>query len=358
MRVPWILCRASAMHHPAMPTNRRIVVAQTGGPEVLQIVDEPIPAPGPGQSRVETLAADVSFSDVNMRRGKYPGAPRVPFTPGYAMVGIVDERGPGADGPEVGQTVAALTFHGSYSQYLCLPASSLVEVPAGLDPAEAVCLVLNYVAAFQMLHRIAHVAQGQRILVHGAAGGVGTAFLELGRDAGLEIYGTATLAKHDLVSRLGATPIDYQSEDFESSVDRMTGGTGLDAAFDPIGGAHLMRTVRTVRRRGAVVGYGFSAAANRGGNVLLDIASQYVRLMLAALPPQRKRTAFYDIRSLAKKRPDWFREDLVALYGLLAAGRLHPVIAERLPLVDAARAHSLVESAAVQGKVVLLPNTR
>src|SRR5262249_37312796 len=159
------------------------------------------------------------------------GAPQPPFTPGYAMVGVVDHLGPGteASGLAVGQGVAALTFYGSYSQYICAPARELVPMPAGLDPAEAVCLVLNYVAAYQMLHRVAHAMGGERILVHGAAGGVGTAFLELGQLDGLDMYGTASKAKHDLIVRLGATPIDYRSEDFVARIAAMTSGQGVDA---------------------------------------------------------------------------------------------------------------------------------
>jgi NADPH:quinone reductase-like Zn-dependent oxidoreductase len=335
---------------------RHVVVQHTGGPEVLHVVEDELAAPGTGQARVKILAADVSFSDVNLRRGRYPGAPRPPFTPGYAMVGVVDQLGPEAADLAVGQAVAALTFTGSYSQYLSLPAQDLVPVPAAVDPAEAVCLVLNYVAAYQMLHRIAHVARGERILVHGAAGGVGTAFLELGSLAGLTVYGTASQPKHRLVARWGATPIDYHAEDFVARVAALTGGQGVDAAFDPLGSAHLKRSVRAVRRGGSVVGYGYYAAANRGSRIVLDIVSQYLWLILWSLPPQRKHATFYDIRRLAKKHPDWFREDLTALLALLAAGKLHPVIAARLPLEEVVRAHQQVEHAEVEGKLVLIPN--
>ena len=155
---------------------RRVVVQQTGGPEVMQVVEDELPAPNRGEARVRILTADVSLSDVNLRRGRYPGAPRPPFTPGYAMVGEVDSLGPEVSAPALGQRVAALTFYGSYSQYICLPVEELVSAPEGVDPAEAVSLVLSYVSAHQMLHRLARVVRHQRILVHGAAGGVGTAF--------------------------------------------------------------------------------------------------------------------------------------------------------------------------------------
>ena len=335
---------------------RRVVIQRTGGPDVLQLVEEELPVPAIGQALIKIVAADVSFSDVNLRRGRYPGAPRPPFTPGYAMVGVVDKLGPKTSGPAVGQAVAALTFYGSYSQFIVLPVQELVPVPAGVDPAEAVSLVLSYVAAYQMLHRVAHVARTQRILVHGAAGGVGTAFLELGRLAGLEVYGTASKPKHSLVVRLGATPIDYRTEDFVRRIATLTSGVGVEAVFDPMGSAHLKRSVRAVRKGGTVVAYGFYEAANRGSNVVLDVLSQYLRLALWSLPPQRKRVAFYDIRPEKKKHPDWFRADLTTLLGLLAAGSLRPVIAARLPLEDAVRAHQQLERAEVQGKLVLIPN--
>ncbi|MGZ3715628.1 MAG: medium chain dehydrogenase/reductase family protein [Ktedonobacterales bacterium] len=336
---------------------KRVVIEQTGGPEVLRVVEDELPEPGAGQARVKILAADVSFSDVNVRRGRYPGAPKPPFTPGYAMVGVVDELGPDTSGLAVGQPVAALTFYGSYSRYICLPVGKLVSMPAGLDPAEAACLVLNYVAAYQMLHRMAHVAPGERILVHGAAGGMGTALLELGQLAGLTVYGTASKPKHDVVARLGATPIDYQSEDFVARIAALTGGKGVDAAFDPMGSEHLKQSARAVRTGGTVVAYGFYTAANRGSNVVLDVLAQYLRLTLWSLPPNRKHAAFYDIRPMAEKHPDWFRADLTALLELLAAGKLHPVIAARLPLKEVAYAHRQVEHAAVQGKLVLIPNS-
>ena len=335
---------------------RHVVVQRTGGPEVMRLVEDDLPVPSAGQARVRILAADVSFSDTLLRRGRYPGAPRAPFTPGYAITGVVDLLGPETAASAVGQVVAALTFHGGYSQYICLPVRELVPVPAAVDPAEAVSLVLSYVTAYQMLHRVAHVRRGERILAHGAAGGVGTAILELGGLSSLTMYGTASKRKHGVVARLGATPIDYQTEDFVARIAALT-NDGVDAAFDPMGFAHLKRSARAVRKGGTVVAYGFYAAANRGrGGVLLDVLLQYARLALWSLPPNRKRGAFYDLRTLKKRHPNWFREDLAALLDLLAAGKLRPVIAARLPLDEAVRAHQQLERGEVQGRLVLIPN--
>ena len=268
----------------------RVIVSQTGGPGVMQLIEEELPVPGPGQVRIKVLAADVSFSDVNIRRGRYPGGPKPPFTPGYAMVGVVDQVGPDISAPEPGERVAALMFYGSYAQYICLPPRELVPAPSQVDVAEAVSLVMNYVAAYQMLHRIAHMTRGQAALVHGAAGGVGTAFLELAQIGGLESYGTASKAKHQLVTRLGATPIDYRTEDFVKRIAALTGGAGVDAVFDPIGAAHLKLSVRAVRNGGTVVAFGFYEAANRGGHRLAGCpgAIPVAHALVAAATPQAR----------------------------------------------------------------------
>jgi NADPH:quinone reductase-like Zn-dependent oxidoreductase len=252
--------------------------------------------------------------------------------------------------------VAALTFYGSYSQYIVLPVLELFPVPEEVDPAEAVTVAFNYVAAYQMLHRVAHVERGWRILIHGAGGGLGTAFLELGHLAGLEMYGTASKAKHALVSRLGAMPIDYHAEDFAGRARALTGGVGVDAVFDPMGSAHLKLSARAVRNGGTIVAFGYYQAANRGTGALRDILSQYLRLWLWSLPPGRKHVAFYDTRPTKRKHPDWYRDDLARLFALLAAGTLKPAIAARLPLEEAVIAHRKLEQAKVQGKLVLTPN--
>lgn len=163
-----------------------------------------------------------------MRYGMYPGTPPLPFAPAYDVVGVVDQVGEGVSGFGLGQTVAALTVTGGYARYACVPEEKLVPVPPGLDPAEAVSLVLSYVTAYQMLHRLARVRSKERILVHGAAGGVGTALLQLGSVAGLDLYGTESRAKHEHLTRWGAVPIEKnrpaRRSDFTPSLPWPKGG--------------------------------------------------------------------------------------------------------------------------------------
>src|SRR5690348_12446904 len=191
--------------------HTRIIVTRYGGPDALQVIEQECPAPMLGEVRVKVLAAGVSLPDVLAREGVHPETPRVPYTPGWDLVGIVDQIGRGVSGLELGQAVAAMPISGCYAEYVCLPQRKLIPVPSGLDPAEAVALVLNYITAYQMLHRSAKVKPGQRVLIHGASGGVGTAFLQLGRLAGTEMYGTCSVQAAEVVKELGATAIDYRN---------------------------------------------------------------------------------------------------------------------------------------------------
>src|SRR5437870_7726581 len=191
--------------------HTRIIVTHYGGPDALQVLEEECPEPKDGEVRVRVLAAGVSLPDLLTREGVHPEAPRLPFTPGWDLVGLVDRLGAGISGIEPGQIVAALPISGAYAEFVCLPQRELVPVPSGLDAAEAVSLVLNYITAYQMMHRSAQVRPGQTVLIHAAAGGVGSALLQLGRLAGLKMYGTCSSKNASAVSELGAIPIDYQS---------------------------------------------------------------------------------------------------------------------------------------------------
>jgi NADPH2:quinone reductase len=336
---------------------RRAVVTRRGGPEVLRIVEEAVREPGPGEARIRTLAAGVSFADIFMREGFHPESifRRHPFTPGWDIVGRVDAIGTGVSTVRPGEIVAALPIVGGYSEIAYLPERELVPVPSGLDPAEAVSLILNYVTAYQMLHRTARVERRQAILVHSAAGGVGTALLELGRLADLEMYGTASQAKHGAVRDLGAVPIDYKQRDFVD-VMRELRPDGVDAVFDGIGGAHLARSLRTLRRGGRLVVYGLGSTVTAGRQTTSAIVTSSLGWIWAFsfnLIPGHKRVSLYSIQMLKRRRPSWFREDLEQLLSLLSEGRIRPVVTGRFPLHEAARAQEILAAGSTVGKLVL-----
>jgi NADPH2:quinone reductase len=342
--------------------HTRIVVTHYGGPDTLRVVEEECPEPKDGEVRVRVLAAGVSLPDIMAREGVHPETPAVPFTPGWDLVGVVDRLGGGVSGIEPGQVVAAMPIHGAYAEFVCLPQGELVPVPSGLDAAEAVSLVLNYITAYQMMHRSAKVRPRQRALVHGAAGGVGTALLQLGRLAELETYGTCSSRGAQAVSDLGGTPIDYKHQDFVEEVRRLT-GDGVDVVFDPIGGAHLWHSRKALRRGGKVVGYGLRTslrgeglASGRPGRRQRFGGTAVFGLYVAGgwLLPGRKRVVPYSIQTLKRLRPAWFRQDLVALFGLLERQEVKPLVARRVPLAEARRAHELLGKGGVVGKIVLV----
>jgi NADPH:quinone reductase-like Zn-dependent oxidoreductase len=334
----------------------RVVVTRHGGPDVLQMVEEDLPEPQAGQVRVKVLAAGVSAYDLMFRRAAWlPGTPPVPFTLGTDVVGVVDKLGQGVSTVEPGQMVAGATFSldslGGYTESICLPESDLVPAPSGVDPAEAVCVVINYLTAHMALHRVANVRSGERVLIHGAAGGVGTALLQLGKLAGLEMYGTASKHNHEFVSALGATPIDYRTENFVKRIRALTGG-GADVVFDPIGGARqVWRSHRAVRKGGRLVWFGVAATKKRGLGV---IPFTLLMVGLLKLAPGGKRAPLFP--DLAEDNA-WYRETLAELLDLLAAGKIKPVVAERIPLAEAARAHEMLERGGYAGKVVLVTGT-
>ncbi len=331
--------------------NLCLVITAQGGPEVLKLVEDDLPVPAAGQVRVKNLASGVAYADVLMRHGLYPKTPAFPFTPGYDIVGDIDALGDGVENFYVGQRVAALTMIGGYARYTIVTAAHLVPIPANLDPAEAVSLVLNYVTAFQMLHRIAKLRPGQRVLIHGAAGGVGTAALQLGKIAGLEMFGTASKAKHPIVASLGATPIDYRSENFVDRIAELAPG-GVDCVLDPIGGKNWLASYRCLRAGGTLACYGASAAVAEGK---LSAGLGFATLGLLKLIPGGKRALWYNVTALRDQHPDQFREDLCKLFDLLASRQIQPVIAAKLPLREAARANQLLEQAQISGKIILLP---
>jgi NADPH:quinone reductase-like Zn-dependent oxidoreductase len=344
--------------------HTRIIVTHYGGPDVLQVVEEECPEPRRGEVRVKVLAAGVALPDVMAREGIHPETPEVPFTPGWDLVGVVDRLGDGVSGLEPGQIVAALPIHGAYAEFVCLPQRELVPAPSGLDPGEAVSLILNYITAYQMLHRSAKVRSGQRVLIHGAAGGVGSALLQLGRLAGLEMYGTCSSRGAPAVTEMGGIPIDYQHQDFVEEIHRLT-SEGVDVVFDSLGGAHIWRSRKALRSGGKVVAYGLTGSL-RGGRLASGRSGGRHRFRAIAifglyiaggwLLPGRRRVVPYSIQTLKRLNPALFRQDLIALFDLLQQQKIKPLIAQRLPLTEARKAHELLGEGGVTGKIVLVPS--
>jgi NADPH:quinone reductase-like Zn-dependent oxidoreductase len=325
---------------------KNVVVIKRGGPEVLQVTENDLREPAAGEARIKVLATGVGGTDVNYRYGYSPFSPKVPFVPGYEIVGVVDAVGAGVSRVALGDRVAALTGQGGYSEVIYLREEHLVRVPESLDAAEVATLALNYVSAWQMLQRVANVQAGNKVLLIGASGGVGTALLQLGRLADLKMYGTASPAKHKLVTEMGAIPIDYHSQDFVEVI-RQAEPDGIDFVFDGIGGTESDRGLAVLRRGGKLVAY----APATGLGMLLQGA---LKLVFLNLRSNGKKAASYGISALYARDKKPYIEDIQLLFKLLEEGKIKPVIMQRFPLLEAGKANELLESGQVIGNIVLL----
>lgn len=327
--------------------TRAVVVERFGGPEAAAVSERALAPPRPGEVTVRVAASGVAFGDVLKRRGLVPGV-RPPFTPGYDLAGHVEACGPGATRFRAGDAVVALVVSGGNAARVNVPERLLVPVPEGIDLAEAVALALDGVTAWQLLHRAARVRRGDRILVHGAAGGVGTLLVALARLDGIETFGTVSARKRAVAEGLGAIPIDYRREDFVE-VARRAGG--MDAVFDPLGGANLARSRAALRPGGRLVVYGIAAAVAGG---FREIAGTFLRVGAYRVFPRGRRTLFYNVGGGRGADDPSLVEDLARVLALRASGAIAPLVGARLPLDEAPKAHALKEKGDVPGKIVLV----
>jgi NADPH:quinone reductase-like Zn-dependent oxidoreductase len=340
------------------PRNRVVQVKRFGDPDGLEVVETSLPTAGPGEVRIHVLASGIEYTDVVIRRHLYAQTMfrRPPFVMGYDVVGEIDQLGDGVRGFEIGDRVADMTVVGSNAAYRTLRAKDLARVPTGIDPVDAAALILSWTTAYQLLHRSARVQRGQRVLVHGAAGNVGQALIVLGKLAGLELWGTARGAHAALIRELGATPIDYQREDFT----RVVPG-GFDVVFDGIGEDSFRRSFAALKPGGILCAYGYTAsvqAKSRLGTILGLLIRVYFWRRLLGLLPGGKRPRMYSINLTRALHPAWFKEDLERLLALLAKGAIRPRVAGRISFDEVAEAHRRLEEGGLEGKLVLCPDLR
>ena len=334
------------------PTNKVVQLSRYGGPENLRTAEIETPAAGRGEVRIRVLASSLNYTEVLIRKHLYPQTAglKPPFVMGYDVVGDVDQVGEGVTGFAIGDRVADMTVVGSNATYRLLKAKNLTRVPLGVDPAEAATLILSWMTAYQLLHRSAKVKKGDRVLVHGAGGAVGQAALVLGRLAGVEMWGGAFGKHAALIRELGATPVDYDKEDFT----RVLPG-GFDVVCDGIGEDGYRRSFAALKPGGLLIAIGYSAGvqAKQG---MLSILSSIARLYLWRFLPGGKRARFYSINAMRVRHPEWFREDLEHLFRLLESGEIRPRVAERISFDKVADMHRRLEAGGLEGKVVLCPD--
>ncbi len=327
-------------------TYRAVMLTKKGGPEALQVVELPLEPPGPGEVMVRVQATGVGSTDLMMLAGNYSFAPKIPFVPGYEVAGVVEAVGSSVSDLRVGDRVAALTVYGGFAEILVRDAEHFNLIPDGVSANDAAAVILNYITAWQMIYRVAKVKRGQTALVTGAAGGVGTALLQLLSLAGVKTYGAASQAKHAMVRLLGATPIDSRA----GPVDRLSRGlepAGVDHVFDAIGGSNIGPCIGALRRGGTLVGFGFMGAPGK-----LAQLAMFINIFVGARLRGRV-GKFYGITMLYRKDPKPFREDLPKIFALLAEKKFETLISRVFPLLEARHALEFLASGSAEGKIVL-----
>ena len=324
---------------------KSVVLTKRGGPEMLQIQERELVNPKSNQVQIKVLACGVGRTDIAMRYGYYPFAPKIPFVPGYEIVGEVTAVGQSITKFKIGNRVAALTVYGGYSEYIYLDQDDLVIVPDGLDPAQVVTCVLNYTTAYQMLHRVAKVQSGESMLVIGASGGVGSALLELGQSIGLKMYGIASAGKRKVVEEKGGIHIDYTSVNVGDYIKR-TEPNGVNYVFDGVGGDYIRTGMQLLGTNGMLVEYGYPGFWGMLKGILKISWLNFISM--------RKKAVFYGISAEYRKSKESIHTDIKTLMEMLKSNQINPLIDLKLSLLEAQKANFLLESGAIFGKVVLL----
>jgi NADPH:quinone reductase-like Zn-dependent oxidoreductase len=328
---------------------REIELPGIGEPETLRLRTRELGEPGPGQTVVRVEASGVSFAEQQMRRGRYYDQPTFPFVPGYDLVGV-DEA--------TGARVAALTKVGGWADRVILDRADLVPVPDGLAPEAVETVIVNGVTAWRMLHRSAKVQRGQTIVVLGAAGGVGSVLVQLARHEGIQVIGTAGPKQQERLRELGATAIDYRSEDVPARV-RELAPDGVAAVFDHVGGPGIDESWRMLARGGSLVSYGTASTKDVPGNPQIPVLKLLAKLTVWNVLPNGRSATFFNLWKGARFGRERFRaqlrEDLGQVLELLRVGAIEPQIAARFPLEQAAEALRFAEAGGNTGKVVILP---
>jgi NADPH:quinone reductase-like Zn-dependent oxidoreductase len=338
---------------------RAVFITRHGGPEVLQVRETPDPVPAGGEVRIRVRAAGLNFADVMARLGLYPGAPKPPFVVGLEAAGVVDAVGPGVDRPAVGTRVVALARFGAQADAVCASAGFTWPIPDEMPFDVAAALTVNYATAWLVLFRTAPVQRGERVLVHMAAGGLGTAALQLLRTIpDVVVFGTASAPKHDRIRREGCThPIDYRTRDYAKEIRAITGGEGIDVVLDPLGGPDWKKGYGLLREGGRLVVAGFANAATgerRSWPKLIGLGVRTPRFDPFRLIAENRTVAGIHLGRLWR-RPELVGAAVEALIALWRKGRIRPHVDSTFPLERAADAHRHLQSRRSVGKIVLAP---
>lgn len=322
---------------------RVVEVTDYGGPSVLETREEPIPEPGASEVRIRVERAGVNFADIEKRRGNYPNGPTPPYVPGIEVAGRIDATGPDVD-RHCGEAVTAIVDGGGYAEYAIARADRLIEPPEGVDLVAAAAIPVQFVTAHNTLFEWGELTDADRVLVHAAAGGVGTAAVQLASRAGATVFGTAsTERKVTLAEELGVDhPINYEDEDVVTAIDAITDGDGVDLVLDGVGGEAFTAGVDALADFGRIVTYGVAS-----GDVPTVAAP---RLLF-----ENKSVRGYHLEHALEHAPGRVQTGIDRLTERFERDDVRVVIGGEWPLTEAEQAHAAIDSRETTGKVLLTP---
>jgi NADPH:quinone reductase-like Zn-dependent oxidoreductase len=340
---------------------RAMVVRRYGPPEVFEWQEMPDPQPKAGEILIRVKAVGINFADLLQRMGVYPGTPKPPFVPGLEIAGVVEKAAAGGKSGEgesfkAGDAVAAFTHFNAYAEWAAVSATQAFRLPAGMSFEDAAAIPVNYLTAYHSMFAMGNLQKGDRILIHGAAGGVGIAAVQLARARGLVTFGTAGPTKQELLRKIGVDhPIDYTKTHFLEAV-RKSAPDGIEMVMDPIGGKSFAESEKCLGATGRLVVYGFSAVAGPEGKKNIFRALKAI-LQTPKFHPMKLMSENHAVIGVhlgrMQNRGALLRRELSELFQMYGAGQIKPVIGKMFPLAEAAAAHRYIHDRKNIGKVVL-----
>lgn len=335
---------------------RALYTTRHGSPEVLEVREAKDPEPAAGEVRLRVHRAGLNFSDIAARVGLYPDAPKPPMVVGYEVAGEVDALGAGVEGLAVGDRVLGLTRFGGQADRAVANAAMVARLPDAVDFDVAAAMPVTYLTAFHMLHTVARIREGERILIHMAAGGVGLAAIELARRVpGVVLFGTASASKHAMLKEAGLDhPIDYRSVDYAAEVRRLTDGKGVNLVLDALGGKDWRKGYQLLAPAGHLIAFGWANMVSGARRKLLHTASEFLKM------PRFSPLGLMDVNRTVSgvnvghlwNAPELLGPAMKALMPMLERGEIHPRVDQVFPLSRAADAHRYIQERKNVGKVV------
>jgi synaptic vesicle membrane protein VAT-1 len=336
---------------------RQVWIPRIGRPEVLTVKESPDPEVRTGEVRVRVKASGINFADILARMGLYPDAPSLPAVVGYEVSGLVDQVGEGVTTFAEGDRVLCFTRFGGYSDVICVPAIQAQRFPERLSFESAAAIPVNYLTAWMMLVYLGNVHEGDKVLVHAAAGGVGQAAIQICKYKGAHVFGTASAPKHERLREMGVEHcIDYRTENFESRILELTNGEGVQIALDAVGGKSFPKSYRCLSHLGRLFMFGVSSFAPGKQRSLLATASGFLSMpRFKPIPLMNANRGVFGFNlGHLWHRTELMKSILVKVIDLVEQGLFEPTVARTFPLEQAADAHQYIQDRKNFGKVLLL----